>query len=174
MLAVIVAAALLVYGVVGKAGDTTVDDAVRGGSLLVLPGAARASPRLRGGGAAQIDELRGSVVVVNLWASWCGPCEAEPPVLQRANEGLRADGDRSVLGITTRDIPRRSQSFERTHGITSSSLRDLDNKLYRELGSTGVPETFVPNRRGRVVAMRRGQVDRSFLSQPIARARASR
>lgn len=174
MLVALALVALLVYGVVGKAADTTLDNAVRNGKRPALPSATLALPRLDGPGTGRIADARGGVLVVNLWASWCGPCEDEAPVLQQAHARMQADGTGAVLGITIRDFPNGSRDFERAYGITYKSLRDLDNKLYRDVGSTGVPETFVLDRLGRVVAMSRGQVGAAFLTRNIARAKASR
>lgn len=165
--------ALLAYGVLGKQTDTTLDDAVRSGKRPALPGAGLTLARLDGAGGSRIDALRGKVAVVNLWASWCGPCEVEAPVLQQVHEQLQSDGSGSVIGVTIRDFPDRSRHFERSHGITFPSLRDRDNALYRKLGSTGLPETFVLDRRGRIVAMSRGVVTREFLTAAVARAKAS-
>ncbi|WP_354698131.1 Thiol-disulfide oxidoreductase ResA [Paraconexibacter sp. AEG42_29] len=165
--------ALLVYGVAIKGSDTTLDDAVRKGRLPQAPGATMKLPRLDGGGKASISDFRGKVVVVNVWASWCGPCADEAPVLQKAQKALEADGAGTVLGVTNNDFPNKSIAFERKHGLTFPSVRDLGIKLYRKLGGTGVPETFVLDAKGRIVALSRGQVSEEFLTQAIAKAKAS-
>lgn len=174
--ALVVAAALvalLVYGVVVKGTDTTLDDAVAKGRLPQLPGATLAMPRIDGKGPLRVSDFRGKVLVVNIWGSWCTPCEDEAPLLQREQAKLQADHAGTFLGVTKNDIPRDSVAFARRYGFTFPSVRDLDSKLYRKLGSTGVPETFVLDARGRLVALHRGQVDQRFLVDAIAKARAS-
>jgi cytochrome c biogenesis protein CcmG/thiol:disulfide interchange protein DsbE len=174
--ALVVAAALvalLVYGVVTKGTDKTLDDAVAKGRLPQLPGAALSMPRVDGKGALRVSDFRGKVLVVNIWGSWCTPCEDEAPLLQREQAKLEADGAGTFLGVTKNDIPRKSVEFERRYGYTFPSVRDLDSKLYRKLGSTGVPETFVLDAKGRVVALNRGQIGEKFLVDAIAKARAA-
>lgn len=174
--ALVVAAALvalLVYGVVVKGTDTTLDDAVAKGRLPQLPGATIAMPNIDGSGTASVASFRGKIVVVNIWGSWCEPCAAEAPLLQREQAKLAADHAGTFLGVTKNDIPHESMAFAKKYGYTFPSVRDLDSKLYRKLGSTGVPETFVLDAKGRVVALRRGQIDEKFLQNAIAQARAS-
>lgn len=174
--ALIIAAALvalLVYGVAVKGSDTTLDAAVRNGRLPQAPGAALKLPRLDGTGDASISDFRGKVLVVNVWASWCGPCADEAPLLQRTQAKLEADGTGTILGVTNNDFPNKSIAFEREHGLTFPSVRDLGIKLYRKLGGTGVPETFVLDAKGRIVALSRGQVSQAFLDRSIAKAKAA-
>lgn len=174
--ALVVAAALvalLVYGVVIKGTNTTLDDAVRNGRLPQLPGATRKMPLVDGSGNQSIADHRGKIVVVNIWGSWCDPCAAEAPVLQRAQAKLQADGSGTIFGVTKSDIPSESVAFEKKYGFTFPSVRDLDSKLYRKLSSTGVPETFVLDAKGRVVALSRGEITEKFLTDSIAKAKAS-
>jgi cytochrome c biogenesis protein CcmG/thiol:disulfide interchange protein DsbE len=161
---------LLVYGVVSRAEDTTLDAAVSAGERPAAPGADVRPPRLQGDGSASLGDLRGRVVVLNFWASWCGPCEAEAPLLQRAHERLTTDGG-TVLGVTYKDDVDASLRFEKRFGITYPSIRDDKLELAPEFGTTKLPETFVLDRHGRIVAMSRGQVGQAFLDRAIARAR---
>jgi cytochrome c biogenesis protein CcmG/thiol:disulfide interchange protein DsbE len=174
--ALVVAAALvalLVYGVAIKGTDTTLDDAVRRGSRPVAPGAARTLPRLGAGGRASLAQYRGRVVVLNFWASWCGPCEAEAPLLERAQESLVADGAGTVFGATYNDATTKSQAFVRKYGVTYPNVRDVGTQLAKGFGTRNLPETFVLDRRGRIVAISRGQVSQSFLDHALAKARAA-
>jgi cytochrome c biogenesis protein CcmG/thiol:disulfide interchange protein DsbE len=174
--ALVVAAALvalLVYGVAVKGTDTTLDDAVKRGELPLAPAAAMTLPRLGAAGKASLAQYRGKVVVLNFWASWCPPCQDEAPVLQRAQKSLAADGAGTVLGATYNDASLKSLDFVREHGLTYPNLRDIGTSLAKEYGTRNLPETFVLDRRGRIVAISRGEVQQDFMDRALAKARAS-
>jgi len=161
---VIVAAAaliaLLVYGLVAAGESTTLDDAVRRGESPKAPD--RELPKL-GGGTGSLADYRGKPVVLNFWASWCDPCKDEAPALRRAHERLERAGG-TVLGVTVDDSSSDSARFAEQHDLEFPSLRDVDGKLGRDYGRTGVPETFLIDREGRIVAISRGMIDDDFLA----------
>ena len=163
---------LLVYGVVARRDDTSLDSAVRKGERPAAPGSAVALPMLDGSTKRSLQQLRGNVVVLNFWASWCGPCEAEAPLLERAQKQLAPEGG-TVLGVTYKDDASASRDFVRRYKLTYPSLRDDKLDLAPKFGTTKLPETFVLDKDGRVVALSRGQVSEDFLTQAIDRARGS-
>jgi cytochrome c biogenesis protein CcmG, thiol:disulfide interchange protein DsbE len=163
---------LLVYGVVQRGDDTTLDAAVQKGELPAAPGAGVRLPVLDGSTQQSLADLRGKVVVLNFWASWCPPCEHEAPVLQRAQQRLTAAGG-TVLGVTYKDDAAASRDFLRRNKVTYPSLRDDKLHLAPKFGTKNLPETFVLDKRGRVVAMSRGEVDQAFLDRAIDRAQAA-
>jgi cytochrome c biogenesis protein CcmG/thiol:disulfide interchange protein DsbE len=144
---------------------------VKKGQLPAAPGAAVALPTLDGSSRQSLAALRGKVVVLNFWASWCGPCESEAPVLERAQRQLASSGG-TVLGVTYKDDADASREFMRKFKLSYPSLRDDRLDLAPKYGTTALPETFVLDKRGRIVALSRGQVSQDFLMRAIDRAQS--
>jgi peroxiredoxin len=77
-----------------------------------------------------------------------------------------------VLGVTVSDASSDSQAFMRKYGLTFPSLRDVDGELAEDFGGTGVPETFLVDRQGRISSISRGQVVEGFLDDALAKVLA--
>lgn len=160
---------LLVYGLAARADNHSLDNAVAAGRLPAAPGASQSLPALEAGGRRTLASYRGQVVVVNFWASWCDPCRAEAPLLQRAQATLAAHRA-TILGITFRDTASDSQAFVRQYHLTYPSLRDVDGSLAASFATKALPETFVLDRQGRVAELSRGEVNQAFVDRAIALA----
>ena len=159
--------ALLVYGVINAGVDDSLDQAVKDGKRPVAPGSRVALRNLDGTGRTSLADLSGKIVVLNFWASWCDPCRGEAPLLERAQRRLAREGG-TVFGVTYKDRASASRSFARRYGYTFPSVRDDELDLAPEFGTIRLPETFVIDRRGRVVAISRGEItDYRFLDQAI-------
>jgi cytochrome c biogenesis protein CcmG, thiol:disulfide interchange protein DsbE len=172
-LAVVAAVALvglLVYGVASRTDNHTLDDAVAGGKRPAAPD--RSLPVLQSSGRRTLADYRGRVVILNFWASWCDPCRAEAPLLERA-QGTLAAHNATVLGITYRDTTSDSKDFVRQYHLTYPSLRDVDGKLADSYGTKALPETFVVDRQGRIAAISRGEVNQAFIDRAVALAERS-
>ena len=127
---------------------------------------------LDGGGKRSLASLRGSVVVLNFWASWCEPCQAEAPLLERAQR--RLEGHRgTVLGVTYLDASPDSLSFVRRYHLTYPNLRDGNGDFARSYGTNQLPESFILDRRGDIVAISRGELRQAFLNRAVALAESS-
>ena len=85
--------------------------------------------------------LQGKPVVVNVWASWCAPCRAEMPLLQRASRSY--DGRVVFVGIASRDSPQAARKFLDEVGVTYPNLFDDSGDVRRALGLRGFPTTYV-------------------------------
>jgi cytochrome c biogenesis protein CcmG, thiol:disulfide interchange protein DsbE len=161
--------ALLVYGVVGKKSDDSLDQAVSAGKKPAAPGLDVNLPNLDGAGTSRLADLNGKVVVLNFWASWCEPCKAEAPVLERVQKRLKRSGG-TVFGVTYKDAPDASRAFVRQEKATWPNVRDDRLKLAPKYGTSQLPETFVIDRTGKVVALSRGQIDQQFMDSALDRA----
>lgn len=161
---------LLIYGVVNTGVDNSLDEAVKRGSRPAAPGSSVALRTLDGSKRMSLADLRGKVVVVNFWASWCDPCKGEAPLLQRAQKRLEREGG-TVFGVTYKDRASASRDFAREFGYTFPSVRDDELDLAPKFGTIRLPETFVLDRAGRVVAISRGEItDYAFLDSAIDEA----
>jgi cytochrome c biogenesis protein CcmG, thiol:disulfide interchange protein DsbE len=157
-LAVLAVLGLLAFGLLSK------------GSAKIAVGEPvpdRVLPALPGPGHGSIAEHRGEWVLVNLWASWCIPCRQEAPVLERFYRRNRDRGF-TVLGIDVQDNRDDAVAFLHEHPTTYPQLRSIGDERSSAFGSTGVPENFLVDPRGRLALIWRGPVDDSFLRERVA------
>ncbi|MEL6365997.1 MAG: DsbE family thiol:disulfide interchange protein [Pseudomonadota bacterium] len=103
------------------------------------------------------------VVVVNFWASWCGPCRVEHPQLQAlAGRGVR------IVGVEFRDEPDAADQFLRALGDPfHARAADEDGRAGFDWGVTGIPETFVIDADGVVRAHYRGPLSETMLEREV-------
>jgi cytochrome c biogenesis protein CcmG, thiol:disulfide interchange protein DsbE len=160
---------LLIYGVTAKSASRTLDERVAREERPRAPDATRALPILGGHGTSSLASLRGKVVVLNFWASWCEPCQVEAPLLERAQSKLARAGG-TVLGVTYLDASPDSQSFVRHYHLTYPNLRDNSGDFAHSYGTDQLPESFVIDRDGHIAAISRGELDQRFLDRAIALA----
>jgi cytochrome c biogenesis protein CcmG/thiol:disulfide interchange protein DsbE len=165
--------ALLAFGVADQGTNASIDASVARGHYPVVPNAGLALPILGSSGKESLSDLRGKVVVLNVFASWCDPCKAEAPILEQEQRRLLRHGA-TILGVTYLDNSSDSEQFVRQWHITYPVLRDVDGSFIRAFGTTGVPETFVINRQGRIQAVRRFQLTGPWLAQTLPSILAQR
>lgn len=166
--------ALLIFGVARDTINNSLDAQLAKGIHPLAPDATLSMPILGRSGSEDLADLRGKVVVINVFASWCGPCVAEAPVLEHVERQI-APHDATILGVTYDDATPNAEQFVKAHGITYPVVRDVNGTFSHAFGATGVPETYVINRQGRVAAVRRVQlVNSSWLDQTLAPLLAQR
>jgi cytochrome c biogenesis protein CcmG, thiol:disulfide interchange protein DsbE len=158
--------ALLGFGVADQGTSTSIDASVARGDFPVAPNEKTALPVLGSSKTESLADLRGKVVILNVFASWCDPCQAEAPVLEQEQRKLAHSGA-TILGVTYLDNSRDSEQFVRQWHLTYPVIRDISGSFVRSFGTTGVPETFVINRSGRIQAVRRYQLDSKWLQATL-------
>jgi cytochrome c biogenesis protein CcmG, thiol:disulfide interchange protein DsbE len=159
--------ALLAFGVSKQGTNTSLDNALTRGVKPVPPNDHMALPVLGSATSKSLAAFRGKVVVVNVFASWCTACGAESQILDREQQTLARHGG-TIVGVTYKDNTGDAESFVAQHHITYPVLRDVSGSFVQPWGVNGIPETFVIDRQGRVVALRRYQLDGTWLQQAVA------
>ena len=156
-LAVCAVIALLGFGLLSK-GSATIEVGDR------VPD--RELPTLEGEAEGKIADYRGDWVLVNLWASWCDPCRDEAPDLERWWRQRRDEGV-TVVGINVQDNSEDALDFVDEFQSTYPQLRSVGDERSEAFGSTGVPENFLVDPRGRLALILRGPVDERLLRESV-------
>jgi cytochrome c biogenesis protein CcmG, thiol:disulfide interchange protein DsbE len=152
--------AVLVIAVLAAACTSTASPATPSSSagtepvLAACPAPGAPAGAVEGAATVPLRRLTGRPMVVNLWASWCGPCREELPALARLS---RAAGDRlRVIGVASLDVPANSISFASESRLPFPSLQDRDGDLERGLRRNGLPVTVLVRADGAVAYVYQG------------------
>ncbi|ASU85731.1 TlpA family protein disulfide reductase [Nocardiopsis gilva YIM 90087] len=137
-----------------------------GSSTSYDPGDRHAAPDVSGdsldGDPISLSDYRGDVLVVNFWASWCGPCRSETPVLKEVRSEFADDGV-EFLGVNIKDDKTAAQAFEKSQGISYPSIYDQPGEVVQKFRDTvppqAIPSTLVLDREGRIAARVIGETD---------------
>lgn len=157
VVAVLAVVGLLTFGLLSKGSS---------GIAIGDPAPRTVLPQLEGPGSESLVDYRGKWVLVNFWASWCEPCRDEAAALE---EFQRKHGgeDFTVLGIDTRDLSGDGRDFVSEYGLSYPQLRDGDGGYGDDYGTTGVPETFLIDPRGKVRLIAKGPVSTEYLQGEV-------
>jgi peroxiredoxin len=137
---------VFLYGVLTRQPPASIDTIPRVGQPL----ADFTLPDLQGR-LVQLSSLRGKVVFINVWATWCPPCVEEMPTVQRLYERLQARG-LEVLAISLDALGGQVVGpFMRDHRLTFPALLDTRSSVERLYRTGGVPESFIVDKHGRLV-----------------------
>jgi len=169
----------LLAGCTGRAGTGNVATGPQQNSIGGIAGGVfpaddrEPAPSLAGstltGEHLDVSTLRGQVVVLNFWASWCAPCIAEAPNLNAVYAKTRSAGV-AFVGIDFKDDRTYAQSFERSKKVAYPSLFDPDGQLllkFRGLAPQSPPTTLILDRQGRVAARFLQAVTETELLAPV-------
>jgi peroxiredoxin len=109
-----------------------------------------ALPRSDGGPPVSLDDLRGKVVLVNFWATWCKPCEDEMPAMERLYRRLPRD-QFELVAISVDDAPEPVEAFTRRLGLTFPIAMDVGQKVAAAWSTLRFPETLLVDHDGVVI-----------------------
>ena len=98
-----------------------------------------------------LTDYKGQVVLLNIWATWCEPCKVEMPSMEQLEKELGPSGLKIVAVSVDEGSADAVRQFARDYGLTFEILHDPSGRIQRTYQTTGIPESFVINREGRIV-----------------------
>lgn len=102
-------------------------------------------------GTIRLSDLRGKVVILNFWASWCPPCREEMPALQRVYQAYQSQGVEVIaVNVTSQDTLSDALNFVQDNGLTFSVLLDEQGGVQSTYRISGLPTTFFIDREGKI------------------------
>jgi cytochrome c biogenesis protein CcmG/thiol:disulfide interchange protein DsbE len=164
--------ALLAFGVANDADNSSLDAQVTSGHFPVAPTAHLSLPMLSSGKSESLASLRGHVVMVDFFAGWCSACQDDAGVVASAERRLEKAGG-TVIGVTYDDSSSDALSYMKQYHLSFPVLHDANGTLASAYGVNGVPETFIINAQGKIVAIRREQLVQSWMTKTLNRALAN-
>lgn len=130
--------------------------------------------KLTTGDTVSLEHYKGEVVLLNVWATWCLPCEEEMPSMQHLHEDMGSKGLHIVAVSIDKDPRDEVEAWVNKHHLTFDVLHDRSGKIQQIYQTTGVPETFILDRHGAIIKKVIGATDwqepgtRALLTRLIA------
>ena len=121
------------------------------------------------GARMQLAELKGRPVIIDFWATWCGPCAMQAPILDRLARKYEGRG-LVVLGVNIDDPPALAKEYARKKGLSYPILIDANDQAAALYGVSKLPSLIVIDRKGNVSSFMTGLVDEPSLDEVIAAA----
>ena len=121
------------------------------------------------GNAVKLSDLRGKVVWVNFWATWCVPCKKELPDIQRLYDEKRSAG-LEVLAVNVQESRDDARSFFEAHGLSLPLLIDGDGAVYEQYRLQGLPDSFFIDHEGNIAAVQYGFLTEDKMRDRLATA----
>lgn len=118
------------------------------------------------GKTVQLSEFEGKPVVINFWATWCGPCAQEHPLLLQAARTYEPRGVK-FLGLVYGDEEEKVRAYLKRHGSAYPNLQDPGQRTAIDYGVGGVPETFFLNRDHTIVRKHNGPLNFNVISEVL-------
>jgi cytochrome c biogenesis protein CcmG, thiol:disulfide interchange protein DsbE len=117
------------------------------------------------GARMKLSELRDKVVVIDFWASWCGPCAVQAPILERV---AKRNPEVVVLGINVDDAPELVQRYAAAKNLSYPILADLDGEAQQAYQATTLPTVVIIDRQGNIRRVVRGVMREAAIEKAIA------
>jgi thiol-disulfide isomerase/thioredoxin len=117
----------------------------------------------------RLSDLEGKVVILDFWASWCGPCRMQAPIVERVAKSLAAQGV-MLVGVATSDQRKSAENYANKYPSEFPALFDEDEAAARAYGVEGLPTLAVIDRKGTLVALRSGLVREAELKALVESA----
>jgi peroxiredoxin len=167
VLGVVIIAALVLYGLKGDPSQqeqspaTVIEDSTNK-LRLEIPKTPIAAPNFElkdpAGKQVSLKDLRGKVVFLNFWATWCPPCIEEMPAMEKLHQELKKDG-LVILAVNFQEGPERVKEFFTQHNLTFTALLDRDGKVTERYQAWALPVSVVINKRGEIAGRAMGSKD---------------
>ncbi|HLM73310.1 MAG TPA: TlpA disulfide reductase family protein [Polyangiaceae bacterium] len=132
---------------------------------VTMPVVANGDP----GARMRLSDLKGSAVVLDFWATWCGPCAVQAPILDRIARRHKKRG-LVVLGVNVDDPPDVAREFAEKKGLSYPIVTDPSREASMQYGVDKLPSLIVINKEGKVIAFLTGIVDEAALDEVISAA----
>jgi peroxiredoxin len=164
------AGAVIFFGLPAGRGDALSDSPAAADAATSAPAPVVGAPAPNftleslAGDSVTLADLRGQVVLLNFWATWCGPCEAEMPAIEARYKAFGKSG-LAVLAINLAEPEAEVQAFVDRLGLTFTILMDPSETVFDLYRVRGYPTTFIVDREGMIIQQRVGFMSDGQLDQ---------